>query len=186
MRIEKYDILHSKKELNSFFAHMEKKSIALLRKNYSFSQETAEDIYQDSCLAMYENIHTGKLTTLTSKASTYFTQICIFQALKKIRDTKPSDTMNKDSYDFNKIDKLVGLDGGFTVGQQQAMEKIIKSLPTPCNQILWSYYYDEMSLEEIAQIINFSNTNSVKAKKSQCMSKLKDKYSNVIKNLMYE
>ena len=59
-------------------------------------------------------------------------------------------------------------------------------LNQPCNQILWAYYYDEMSMEEIAKIINFSNANSVKTKKSQCMSKLKDNYSDVIKELMYE
>lgn len=186
MQTEKDGILHNDKELNIFFSHMQKKSIAFLRKNYSFSLETAEDVYQDSCLAMYENIHTGKLVSLTSKASTYFTKVCMFQALKRIRDTKPADSMNEAPYNANKIEALVGIDGGFSIGQQQAMEKIIKSLPTPCNQILWAYYYDEMSMEEIAKIINFSNANSVKTKKSQCMSKLKDNYSDVIKELMYE
>ena len=60
MQTEKDDILHNNKELNIFFSHMQKKSIAFLRKNYSLSLETAEDVYQDSCLAMYENIHAGK------------------------------------------------------------------------------------------------------------------------------
>lgn len=186
MQTEKKDILHNNRELGIFFSHMQKKSIAFLRKNYSLSLEAAEDVYQDSCLAMYENIHTGKLVSLTSKASTYFTKVCMFQALKKIRDTKPADSMTEAPYNGNRIDALIGLDGGFTIGQQQAMEKIIKSLPTPCNQILWAYYYDEMSMEEIAKIINFSNANSVKTKKSQCMSRLKDNYSDVIKELMYE
>ena len=185
MQTEKDDILHNSKELNIFFSHMQKKSIAFLRKNYSLSIETAKDVYQDSCLAMYKNIHTGKVS-LTSKASAYFTKVCMFQALKKIRDAKPTDSVDDTSYNANKIDALIGLDSGFSIEQQQAMEKIIKSLPTPCNQILWAYYYDEMSMEEIAKIINFSNANSVKTKKSQCMSKLKANYSNVIKELMYE
>ena len=186
MQTEKDDIIHNSEELTIFFSHMQERSVAFLRKNYSLSLETAEDVYQDSCLAMWQNIHAGKLVSLTSKASTYFTRVCMFQALKRIRDAKPTDSVNEFSYYANKIDALIGMDGGFTIGQQQAMEKIIKSLPAPCNQILWAYYYDDMSMEEIAKSINFSNANSVKAKKSQCMSKLKNNYSATIKEMMYE
>lgn len=186
MWFEKSDILHNDAELGRFYERMQKKTIAFLCKKYSLSQEEAEDVFQDSCIAMYENIRAGKLVTLSSKASTYFMQICIFQTLKRLRDVKPSEMVDEASYNVNKVNVLIELDGGFTTEQQQAMEKLIQSLPVPCNQILWSYYYEEMNMEEIAQLINFSNANSVKAKKSQCMSKLKANYSNVIKELMYE
>lgn len=179
------DILHNEQELGKFFNRERKRNIAFLRKRYSFSLVDAEDIFQDACLAMFKNIQDGKLVTLTSRLSTYFTQICNFQALKRVRDVKPMDSTDEIQYDADKVDELMGLDGGFTVGQQQAMEELIKFLPAPCNDILWSYYYDNKSMAEIAQVINFSNANSVKAKKSQCMSKLKDTYSEFIKDLMY-
>lgn len=174
-------ILHNEQTLGIFFAKERRKIIAFLCRNYSLQENDAEDVYQDACLAMYSNIQAGKLIQLTSKLSTYFTQICIFQALKKKRDTKYIE-----EYDSQKVTELMELDNGFTVGQQQVMEKLIKSLPVPCNDILWLYYYDNMNLAAIAQVINFSNANSVKAKKSQCMSKLKATYGNTIKGLMYE
>lgn len=175
------DILHNERELGAFFNKERKKTIAFLCKNYSFSHDDAEDVYQDSCLALFKNIKTGKLKTLTSKLSTYFIQVCINQALKKIRDARKTEV-----YDANQVNALVGLDGGFTIDQQQAMEELVKSLPSPCNNILWSYYYDNMNMAEIAGLIHFSNADSVKAKKSQCMSQLRSAYGERIKRMMYE
>ena len=174
------DILQNERELGVFFNRERKKTIAFLCRNYSFSHDDAEDVYQDSCLALFKNIKTGTLKTLTSKLSTYFTQVCINQALKKTRDTRKTE-----EYDPNQVDALAELGGGFTIGQQQAMEELVKSLPSPCNNILWSYYYDNMNMAEIADLIHFSNADSVKAKKSQCMSQLRSAYGERIKRMMY-
>ena len=65
------------------------------------------------------------------------------------------------------------------------METIVNHMPPPCNVILWSYYYDNMSMTEIANVIDFKNSDSVKAKKAQCMKQLKDKFSNLIKDILY-
>lgn len=175
------EILHNECELGKFFAKERRKSIAFLRRNYSLSENNAEDIYQEACLAMYNNIQNGKLVHLTSKLSTYFKQICVFQALKKKRNEKYTE-----EYDPQKVTELMEFDSSFTIRQQQAMEDLIKSLPVPCNTILWLYYYDNLSMAEIARTINFGNANSVKSKKSQCMTKLKTKYANIIKSFMYE
>jgi RNA polymerase sigma factor (sigma-70 family) len=122
--------------------------------------------------------------SLTSSLSTYFTQICVFQTLKKIRDAKSFDSPDNGQFDPTKIGELLD-DDGFTVEQQQAMEDIINHLPPPCNVILWGYYYDNMSLTEIANVIDFKNSDSVKAKKTQCMKKLKDRFSTQIKDILY-
>jgi hypothetical protein len=42
-----------------------------------------------------------------------------------------------------------------------------------------------MNLTEIASVIDFKNTDSVKAKKTQCMKKLKDRFSTQIKDILY-
>ena len=65
------------------------------------------------------------------------------------------------------------------------MEDIINHLPPPCDMILWSYYYENMNMSEIANAIDYKNSDSVKAKKAQCMKKLKDRFSNQIKDILY-
>jgi RNA polymerase sigma factor (sigma-70 family) len=183
--MEKHQIPKTERDFNSFFTKERKKAVALLRGRYNLSYESAEDVYQDSCIALFQNIKNGKLVSLTSSLSSYFTQICIFQSLKKIRDVRLFDSLDNGQYDITRVDGLLGLDGGFSVKQQQAMEDIIKHLPPPCDVILWSYYYDNMNLTEIASVIDFKNTDSVKAKKTQCMKKLKDRFSTQIKDILY-
>ncbi len=184
--MKNFQIPHSEQDFNNFFANERNKLVKLLCGRYNISKEFAEDVYQDSCIALFQNIKNGKLVSLTSSLSTYFTQICIFQTLKKIRDLKSFDSLDNGQYDFSRVEELIGIDGGFTVEQQHAMEDIVNHLPPPCNMILWSYYYDNMSLTEIADLIDFKNSDSVKAKKTQCMKKLKDRFSTKIKNLMYD
>lgn len=175
----------TERDFNAFFTKERKKTVAFLKRQYSLSYEEAEDVYQDSCIALFRNIQDGKLVTLTSSLSTYFTQICVFQTLKKIRDVKSMDSIDNGQYDSSKVDELLGANGGFTVRQQQAMEDIINHMPPPCDMILWSYYYEDMSMTEIANVIDFKNSDSVKAKKAQCMKKLKDRFSNQIKEILY-
>ena len=174
------ELLSNPEELGNHLMKLREKIIAMLTNNYSLPQDNAEDIYSESCYALFKNIKEKKLVTLTAKLSTYFTQICINQALKNKRDTRPTE-----EYDSNNIKYLVELDNDYTVRQQQAMENIIRTLPAPCNDILWAYYYDNQSMADIAQIIHFSNADSVKAKKFQCISKLRTTYKKKIKDLMY-
>ncbi|MBP3374578.1 MAG: sigma-70 family RNA polymerase sigma factor [Bacteroidaceae bacterium] len=183
--MENKEIPKTERDLNTFFAKERKKTVAFLCGRYHLSYESAEDVFQDSCIALFQNVKNGKLVSLTASLSSYFTKICIFQTLKKIRDTKSFDTLDNGQYDASKVDELLGADGGFTVKQQQAMEDIINHLPPPCDMILWSYYYENMNMSEIANAIDYKNSDSVKAKKAQCMKKLKDRFSNQIKDILY-
>lgn len=182
------EIIHNERELSKFFDKEREKNIAFLRKNYSLTKDNAEYVYQDSCLAMFKNIQDGKLVTLTSKLSTYFTQICKFQALKKKRDTKQFEFFEYGQYDSNKVEELMNYGSSpFSLEQMQEMEKFIKSLPKPCNDILWSYYYDNKSFEEIATMTGYKNGSTIKVNKWKCISKLKNAYyTRIIKDIIDE
>ena len=95
------------------------------------------------------------------------------------------DTLEEVQYDNSKVDVLLELDGGFSVKQQMAMEDIVNHMPSPCDVILWSYYYDNMNMTEIASVIDYKNSDSVKAKKAQCMKRLKDKFSTQLIEIIY-
>lgn len=44
--------------------------------------------------------------------------------------------------------------------------------PEPCASIIKLFYYENMSMEEIAEEIGYRNAQTAKAKKSQCMTDL--------------
>ena len=88
-------------ELEAFIAHERNLDIAYLRKNMGISQENAEDIYQDSCIALITNIRNGKLTKLTTSLSSYLLQICKYQATHLFRKQKRINSFTDD--DFSKV-----------------------------------------------------------------------------------
>lgn len=175
----------TERDFNAFFAKERKKTISFLRHEYNLPEESAEGVYQDSCIALFLNIKEGKLVSLTSSLSTYFTRICINQTLKTFRNSTPVDSIDDERFDHRKVDEIINEGSGFSVEQQQAMADIVNNMSHPCNVILWSYYYDNMSMNEIASVINYKNSDTVKAKKTQCMQKLKNRFSDTIKDIVY-
>lgn len=179
--------LSDERVLNVFFEKERRKALILLKSKLSLKQEDAEDIYQNACLSLYDNIISGKLTELSSSLSTYFIQICINQGYKYLRDNKKhmhgitwEELTPAGEYDSMQIEQLLGLGDGLTPEQSQTMRDIVQDLPEPCESILWSYYGDSLKMDDIAKIIGFKNSDSVKAKKSQCMNKLKDRFAKIV------
>lgn len=176
------------KVLNLFFEQQRKKTLVVLQNRLALSHDDAEDIYQEACVALYQNIQSGKLVELTSSLSTYFTSICMNKG-KKLLDRRPDnisfegavENTEGDEYSTSQIETILGLGDGITAEQRATMRDIVQDLPSPCEEILWSYYGDGLQMKEIAELIGFNGLDSVKSKKSQCMSKLKERFMRIIK-----
>lgn len=175
-------------QLGIFIEKERNKAIGYLRKHLSLIEEDAEDVFQDSCLALFNNIKNGKLQSLTSTLSTYLLKICINQGLKIINKSKSIipfeqqiEITQKDEYSESKIDELLGFgdDGSITIEQKKIMHNIVQDLPYPCEEILWYYYGDDLSTQTIAELLNYSNSRTVITTKSRCMSKLKERFNRI-------
>ena len=177
--------------LGQFFKKERSKVLLVLRNRLSITTEDAEDIYQNACIALYNNIQKGKLKTLTCSLYTYFSQICLnmgYNFVNRGHSTTSFDQLvdntQYDEYDLAKLEAVLGLGQGDRLSSKQVamMRDIVQDLPQPCEQILWLYYGDDLSMKEIADIIGFNGADSVKSKKSQCMSKLKERFNKIIKS----
>ncbi len=172
--MEDHKIPNSETELGRFFDRERGKKIILMMSRYSLSKEEAEDTYQDACLALFKNIKEKKLVKLTVPLTTYFTKICFNLSLKKKRGPliEPFDF----PYDSERLDELSSMIDEDTSEQwKKLIRKIVKDLPKPCETILWSFYESNLSLSEIAKELDYKNADTAKSKKSQCMSKLKQR-----------
>lgn len=166
-------------KINDFIEKERKKALCFLERNYSLDEEDAKDVFQDSSLAFFLNIKNGKLVTLTSTLSTYFMQICVNHALKKIRGGK-NTIRQEDDFNEQKINELLGFgEEDITSEQKEIMRDLVQELPKPCDDILWYFYGDNLSLQTIADLLDYNNANSVKTTKSRCMSKLKEKFDQI-------
>lgn len=162
------------------------KALCYLYRVYSLDDDSANDVFQESSLALYKNLQDGKLVDLKSTLSTYFLQICINQARKELSKKRKTIPLNditlkqKDEYCDNKIDELLGFgEESITNEQKNMMREIVQNLPKPCDDILWYFYGDNLDMQTIADILDYKNADTVKSTKSRCMSKLKNKFNQV-------
>ena len=151
--------------------------------NYALSNEDAKDVFQNAVIALYENVQSGKLSELTSDIKTYLFAIGKFQMLNLKKKTSlvsnlssdyaikenPFD-MAEDDETRNEMDKLV--------------KSVIRDLPEVDQKILELYYYEDKSLRDIAQMLNYKNENVVKKKKSLIMKKIGEQVLKISKGLM--
>ncbi|MDN4165321.1 RNA polymerase sigma factor [Cytophagales bacterium LB-30] len=135
------------------------------------SEEEAKDIFQDALIAFWQKVIGGEFV-LTSRISTYLYSIC--QNLWR----KELDRKSRLSHEEK--------DGEvFMQGDQQEKARIIhqciEDLGDTCKKILTYYYFDGRSMDEIAELMGFANSDTAKTKKYKCKQKLdslvKSKYS---------
>lgn len=186
-----HDILTDEQRLNLFLERERKKNVMLLKRYYpKLGGEDIEGIYQDACIALFTNIQSKKLTTFTCLPTTYFTQICLYKASKLARESKKIISFNPevkehnpdDDYDTNRLNDLIDDNDSDLKRESDIIRALVKVLPPPCEQILWTFYGKEKkTMAEIAQLVNYNNADTAKAKKSQCLSKLKKAISEAIK-----
>lgn len=184
-------------ELEAFIAHERNLDIAYLRKNMGISQENAEDIYQDSCIALITNIRNGKLTELTTSLSSYLLQICKYQATHLFRRQRRINSFTDDDFskvrsdldsaddNFNDdcIDEILDLiddeDNFYDEILDQA-EDLVQNLPEPCHTLIWGKFWEKLSHNELAKILDYRSANVSKTQLSRCLDKFQAKISSLI------
>ncbi|EAY24443.1 RNA polymerase sigma factor [Microscilla marina] len=141
-------------------------------KNFYCSPQEAEDAYQDTTIAFYENIMKNKVQELSCSPKTYLFAIGknILLSLAKKKSNQTADIEHiKDVED----DELIAFEKIALSEQQSNILAAIKALGEPCQTILKLYYYDRLSIRKIVEKLGYKSENVVKVQKNRCMKRLK-------------
>jgi RNA polymerase sigma factor (sigma-70 family) len=130
----------------------------------SGTEEEARDIYQDALIVFWQKATSGNLV-LTSKISTYIYSICQNLWRKELDRKKRLSNEEKDT--------PVSLDTD-TAERERIIARCIEQLGDTCKKVLMYYYFDELSMQDIADKLGFANTDTAKTKKYKCKKKLDD------------
>jgi RNA polymerase sigma-70 factor (ECF subfamily) len=140
-------------------------------KNYQIDSEFSKDIFQETLLDFNENVHSEKLTNLTSSIKTYLFQIGKHKILnyqKKQARTTYIESVHviesKEHIDF--------MDNEQKIYTQEQISNAIEKLPKDCQKVLKLYYFKEFDMDSIAREMDYKNGDTAKSKKSLCMKKL--------------
>jgi RNA polymerase sigma factor (sigma-70 family) len=185
-------------ELNAFFAENRQRTLCYLESRFPVLQEDdIEDIFQDSSIALFLKIQNNELLDLTSSLYTFFLSICINQARNKVNRSHPTCLLpdNITDFDFEPIhnDKLEELENlvGYEIAEEQTDQEYlnwieqqvregVRQMKPPCNQILWSFYWDGLSHRTIADMFGMKSEDVSKTQANRCKHKFSDFIKKVI------
>ena len=128
----------------------------------SGTEDEARDVDQDALIVFWQKATSGNLV-LTSKMSTYIYSICQNLWRKELDRKKRLSSEEKDT--------SVTLDTESSE-REKILAKCIDQLGETCKKVLMFYYFEEMSMQDIADKLGFANTDTAKTKKYKCKKKL--------------
>lgn len=184
---------NSKTVIEEFVKSQRVKTISYLQRNFSISTADCEDIFQDSFMVLYHNAQEGKLEDLSSSVSTYFISICRNKAMellrrkgKFIQSFADDEDVSYEQFLESKINKVLSfVEDGNDVEQKEALVRnIVKDLPSPCNELLWGFYRDGLSMKDLAERYGYSSENTAKVTKHRCCDKFKKRFTEMLNKLL--
>ena len=143
-------------------------------KKYGVNSYDASDIYQDAILVFHKNVVTGKINELNSSISTYLFAIGkykIFHTFRENSKMKYSDDIeiSEKSFDYD-----VNLYPDNLTNQQRLLKIGLNKLGERCKDILTLFYYQGFTLDEITEVLKYSDKKVLKSQKSRCVKQLKE------------
>ncbi len=176
------------KALNDFAKEYKTRTLAFLNQYFHLCKEDCEDVFQEASITLYLKATEGELENLTSSLYTYFIGICRNKAFEQVRKNKKSFALSFDEVDENgknnetlvaKADRILQITEENEQRQrdrEQMVQSIVKHLPSPCNELLWAYYRDVLSMKAIASMFGYASESVAKVTKHRCMEKFQKTY----------
>lgn len=152
--------------------------ISWMIKLYSSDKTSASDCFQDAVIILLNNVKSGKLTQLDSEIKTYLFSVGKNVWLKKFKQIKNEVDINE----LTMIDTWEEQDR--SEYQEEELEyksllidkvaELTVKMKEPCKSILKHYYYENLSMDQIAEAMKYKNANTVKSQKLRCMKYLEE------------
>lgn len=139
--------------------------IGFARRSFSLGETEAVEIYQESFIALYENIRRGRLTRLSASLKTYLFRI----ARNKILNARRGAAAKSQELPGGVPD----IDTDDWAERQEIVFSTVQQMQEPCTTVLTLYYWERRSMDEIARALNYAGAQVAKNRKLACMRKLK-------------
>lgn len=131
----------------------------------------ARDVFQDALLILYRNAQKPDFQ-LSCAPGTYLYSVSRFLWKDILKKKNKEQQLSKELKEENRFD----LDIECLQEQQLKSKKlasIMQQLGDKCKMLLQAYYYQKMSMKDIAAQFEYSSVNSAKTQKYKCIERAK-------------
>lgn len=149
-----------------------KKSFFKIANRFNLPNDVILDIYQDSMVALIENVRNEKIIELNCTINTYLMSIGKHMIYNYLKQEKNASLDNIKFQKIENIDHFFLTDDSFN--QRELLLKLAyEKLGVQCREILKLFYYENRKLDEIQILLNYENKDVLKSQKSRCISHLR-------------
>lgn len=151
----------------------------------SGSDEDAEDIFQDAVISFIQILESGRFRGECS-SGTFLYSLCRHAWLNEFKRRNRAKLREEK---FGKGMETIELDSSEAIVTQEikaSLQQLLGTLGDTCKKILLAFYYEELSMKEILQQLDYENEQVVRNKKYKCLKKLEEVLANhpqTVKNL---
>lgn len=142
---------------------------AFVARNHG-SRDDAEDMLQEALVILWERVRSGRFQHQAKLNTFLFATVKNIWLRRLARQKKefPSVVELDQSVDDNPspLERLIEGE------QAKLVRHALDTLGDPCRKLLLLFYWEEMTMEEIAEELGFANAETVKSKKYQCKKAL--------------
>ncbi len=143
-----------------------------LIKHYGSRMDDAMEVYQETIITLYENVVSGRLSELSSSLKTYLFSIgknkYLSMARKNRRNVSSEGHLRMVADDGEALEEAKLKDQRLSL-----VEASLQKLSDHCRELLKLYYYDQLSMEDIMERLDYKNANTAKNQKYKCMQQLR-------------
>lgn len=182
-------------QFKKFISKNQKRTFAYLHENFKgrLDEDDLEDVYQESSIALFQNILLGRYEERDADLYSYFLRICINQAKKcidkKIRKHETPLDVNliecdEDGYLDDKLNELIdfiyeveGYDEHEKMRTNNLVQAIMKELSEKCQDLLWGFYGYGLSWAILADECGLANADSAKSTANRCKKQFENLFN---------
>lgn len=140
-------------------------------RSFYCTEADAQDVFQETMIAFYENVANGKLTELSSSVKTYLFAIGRNLLFKQKRKKK-EQTADVEDYHF--LSDNITIEDTIKLNERQELiYGLLDNMKEPCRSILVLFYYKRYSIESIANSLGYKGQGVVKNQKVRCLKTLR-------------
>jgi len=154
-------------------------------KHNNGSEAEAEDVFQESLIAFYENIRNKKFRGEASIKTYLYATVrnTWFTHLKKNKNT-----INVENPETSLTANVNEPDVMYNKELTELIMEMMDRIGDSCKKVLKYYYYDKLTMAEIGEKMNFGSVKSAKTQKYKCLKKLIELVENKpgLKDLLME
>lgn len=135
------------------------------------SKADAEDIFQEVVVSFIDLVKQGKFRGECS-VNTFVYTLTRHTWLNELKK-RGRARLREEKYD--KTQETVGIDVGSIIESREVKSQLVAlvgQLGDTCKKILLAFYYDNLSMKEILQTLNYENEQVVRNKKYKCLKQL--------------